>query len=141
LQDCTGKPSLGYGMARWHLRSGRKPTGGRLNTFRKRKRFERGTEFLEPKIGPAKKKTIKGRGKVIKTKLLSVDKINVSYGKNRKKVAKMVTVQNNEANPHYVRRNILTKGAVVKTDMGLVKVTSRPGQDGVVNGILVEENK
>ena len=41
----------------------------------------------------------------------------------------------------YVRRNIITKGAIVKTEAGLVKITSRPGQDGTLNGILVEEKK
>jgi small subunit ribosomal protein S8e len=44
----------------------------------------------------------------------------------------------NPANPHYVRRNIITKGAVIKTELGNAKVTSRPGQDGVVNAALIE---
>jgi len=40
-----------------------------------------------------------------------------------------------------VRRNILTKGAVVKTEIGLAKVTSKPGQDGIVNAVLMKEEK
>jgi small subunit ribosomal protein S8e len=36
-----------------------------------------------------------------------------------------------------VRRNIITKGAVVDTDIGHVKITSRPGQSGALNGIKV----
>ena len=43
----------------------------------------------------------------------------------------------NTANPNYVRRNIITKGAIVETPEGNAKVTSRPGQDGVINGILI----
>jgi len=35
--------------------------------------------------------------------------------------------------------NVITKGAIVKTELGLVRVTSRPGQHGVVNGVLIEE--
>ena len=35
-------------------------------------------------------------------------------------------------------RNILTKGAFVETNLGKVKITSRPGQDGNMNGILIE---
>ena len=43
----------------------------------------------------------------------------------------------NKANPNYVRRNIITKGAIVETSAGKAKVTSRPGQDGVINGVLI----
>jgi small subunit ribosomal protein S8e len=33
--------------------------------------------------------------------------------------------------------NILSKGAFVKTQIGDAKITSRPAQDGIVNGVLV----
>jgi small subunit ribosomal protein S8e len=45
----------------------------------------------------------------------------------------------NGADTNYVRRNIVTKGAIVETDIGQVKVTSRPGMHGVVSGILLED--
>ena len=51
---------------------------------------------------------------------------------------KLLNVIENSANPNYVRRNIITKGAIVETELGHAKVTSRPGQDGVVNGVIVE---
>ena len=51
----------------------------------------------------------------------------------------MVTVLDSPADANFVRRNILTKGAVVDTDKGKVRVTSRPGKDGVINGVLVDE--
>jgi len=54
---------------------------------------------------------------------------------------KIITVEKNPANPHYVRMNVITKGAIVKTEIGSVRVTSKPGQHGVVNGVLIEENK
>jgi small subunit ribosomal protein S8e len=44
----------------------------------------------------------------------------------------------NPADPNYARRNIITKGAVLETSEGRMQVTSRPGQDGQVNGVLVE---
>ncbi len=58
---------------------------------------------------------------------------------NTKKVmkAKILSVEENKANRHYERMNILTKGAIVKTDKGDAKITSRPSQDGIVNGVLV----
>jgi len=43
--------------------------------------------------------------------------------------------------PHYTRMNVITKGCIVNTEIGRVKVTSRPTQHGVVNGILIEEKK
>ena len=50
-------------------------------------------------------------------------------------------VLENPANPHYVRRDIITKGAIVITDIGKARITSRPGQHGVVNAVLIEEEK
>jgi small subunit ribosomal protein S8e len=35
----------------------------------------------------------------------------------------------------------MTRGAVVQTEIGLAKITSRPGQDGVVNAVLVTSEK
>ena len=45
----------------------------------------------------------------------------------------------NPANVNYVRRNIVTKGAVIETSAGRARVTSRPGQDGQINAVLVDE--
>jgi small subunit ribosomal protein S8e len=47
------------------------------------------------------------------------------------------TVEENGANPNYVRRNLLTKGAVIRTEVGRARIISRPGQDGVINAILM----
>jgi len=38
-----------------------------------------------------------------------------------------------------VRMNVITKGAIIETDKGNVKVTNRPGQEGHVQGILIKE--
>ncbi len=51
--------------------------------------------------------------------------------------AKIITVKSNPANPFFARRNITTKGAVIETEVGDAVVTSRPGQDGVVNARLI----
>jgi len=37
-----------------------------------------------------------------------------------------------------LKNKILTKGAIVETDLGDVKITSRPGQQPVLNGVLLE---
>jgi small subunit ribosomal protein S8e len=49
--------------------------------------------------------------------------------------ARVITVRENPANPNYVQRNIITKGAILETDLGLVRVRSPPGQDGVLSGV------
>ena len=50
---------------------------------------------------------------------------------------KIVEVVENSANPNYVRQNIITKGSIIETEKGKAKVTSRPGQHGVVNAVLI----
>lgn len=127
-------------MTQWHLRSKRTPTGALVKRHRKKKKYERGSEFLETKIGERKVKAKRARGGNIKLKLLSVDKVNAADPKTGKtQKVRVIAVKENPANPHYARRNIITKGAIVETEIGLVKITSRPGQDGIVNGVLIEK--
>jgi len=59
-----------------------------------------------------------------------------SSGKAQK--VRIETVEENGANPNYVRRNLLTKGAIIRTEIGRARIVSRPGQDGVINAILIE---
>lgn len=129
-------------MVMWHLRSGRKPTSGRLRRLRKKRRSDRGSEFLEIRIGKEKKKQERVMGGLKKTRLLSSEKANVANPKTGKiQVSKILSVEENSANPHYVRRNIITKGAVIKTELGPARVTSRPGQRGIINAVLIEGKK
>jgi len=129
-------------MAMWHLDSKRKPTGGRLRKNRKKKSFQRGTNFLETKIGANKTKTQATTGGNKKTRLLSAEKANIFDTKTKKiRSVKIISVEENKANPHYIRRNILTKGALIKTELGTAKVTSSPGQHGVINAVLLESEK
>ena len=72
-------------------------------------------------------------------RLLLVDTANVVDPKTKTiKRATILTVKSSPANPNYVQRNIITKGATVMTDMGEAVITSRCGHDGVANAILVE---
>jgi len=129
-------------MTKWHLKSVRTKTGKRLKRLRKKKKFERGNEFLETKIGKRNVKFKRVRGGRIKLKLMSTEMINVADPKTKTvKRTKIISVVKNPANPHYVRRNVVTKGATVKTELGLAKVTSRPGQHGIANAVLIEEKK
>lgn len=120
-------------------RSKRKYTGGKYKQYRKKRIYERGRNFLPLTLGNVRRKKSKVRGGGEKLVLLSGNIINVTDIKSGiTKSAKIKTVIENSANPHFVRRNVITKGAIIETDLGKVKVTSRPGQDGVLNGILIE---
>jgi small subunit ribosomal protein S8e len=108
----------------------------RLN--RKKRRFEIGRELQFPIIDEPSLKLYRVRGAARKVRILSDNQVNV-YDPATKvtKMAKATTVTQNDANPNYVQRNILSKGCVVQTELGLVKILSRPGQHGVLNGILL----
>lgn len=89
-------------------------------------------------MGTGTVKRYRVRGGNQKLRILTAQSINVfDPATKTMKVAKIVTVRENPANPNYVQRNIITKGALVETDLGLVKVRSRPGQDGVLNGVRI----
>ena len=125
---------------RWQGASKRTYTGGKKIASRRKRKFEIGREFAETRIGPTKNKNISTRGGNRKVRLLSDSFINVTNpatGKTERATAETVT--GNTANKHYIRRNIMTKGTIVRTNLGLVRVTSRPGQDGVINAVLLEE--
>ncbi len=130
-------------MAHWHGISRRKPTGGRLkrpNRYRGKRRTEIASEKQFATIGAPVRKTYRKRSGLLTVRILSDEVINVNDpSKGVTKQAKLVTVAESPADVNYVRRNILTKGAVVETDAGMVRLTSRPGKDGVLNGILIDE--
>jgi small subunit ribosomal protein S8e len=123
-------------MGIWQGRSRRKRTGGRLRPIRKKRRFEISRELQHATLGPGTVKKYRVRGANLKLRILTVQTINVfDPATNTMQAARIVTVRENPANPNYVQRNIITKGAILETDLGLVRVRSRPGQDGVLNGV------
>ena len=125
-------------MALWQGKSKRKPTGGRLANSRSKKRFEIGRELQQAKIGETTKKVARARGGSRKDRLLRTDQVSVTDPKSGKSFhSKILEVIENTANPNYVRQNIITKGSVIETEKGKAKVTSRPGQHGVVNAVLI----
>jgi small subunit ribosomal protein S8e len=61
---------------------------------------------------------------------------NPATGETKK--SGILNVEANPANINYVRRNLLTKGAIITTELGRARIVSRPGQDGVVNAVLIQ---
>ena len=73
-----------------------------------------------------------------KYSLLAANQVNVCDKKGKASKVEILNVVGNPANPHLVRRNIITKGAIVETKLGKVRITSRPGQEAALNGVLVQ---
>jgi small subunit ribosomal protein S8e len=119
-------------------RSSRKRTGGRLRPVKKKRKHQLGRERTESKVGEPKLKTLDTRGNTTKTRAIQTDVASVAIDGEVVK-AEIEQVVENEANPNYARRNIITKGAILETSEGQARVTSRPGQDGQVNAVLVDE--
>ena len=123
-------------QAQW--RSHRKPSGGRYHKpYRSKRKFELGRFAADTLLGETKLKKVRTRSAGVKNRLLSANNANVaSKGKIQK--VKILNVIDNPANKFLARRNIITKSAVIVTELGKARVTSRPGQDGVVNAVLLE---
>jgi small subunit ribosomal protein S8e len=119
-------------------RSTRKRTGGRIKPSRNKKRSELGREASETTVGEPRFQTVDARGNGTKTRALSTNVAQVSDG-DATAEAEILGVENNPANVNYKRRNIVTKGAIIETSEGLARVTSRPGQTGQVNAVLVDD--
>ena len=116
----------------------RSPSGARNVANRGKRKSELGRDPAETRVDEKRLRKIRTRGGNEKLRLATANKINLTDVKSGKtQVTDILGVIENDANPNYVRRNIITKGAVVETPEGNAKVTSRPGQDGVVNGILI----
>ncbi len=125
-------------MAIVHGDSDRKKSGGRTRPHSKMKKRNLGGEFAATRLDETATKTKDTRGGSTKIALSSVNTVNVADD-GEVVNADIESVLENPANPDYVRRDIITKGTLLKTSEGKARVTSRPGQNGVLNATLVEE--
>ena len=121
-----------------HARSTKKRTGGRRRPIRKKRKHELGSAPTETRVDEPKLKIEDSHGGTVKFRAVSTDVANVSTG-DETVSATISDVVENPSNPNYVRRNIITKGAIIETSEGRARVTSRPGQDGQVNAVLLDE--
>jgi len=118
-------------------RSPRKRTGGRRRPNHDRKKHELGSEPTETQVGEPKIKTVDARGTGTKVRAIKANAANVAVD-SEVVDAEITDVVENPSDPNYARRNIITRGAIVQTSEGQARVTSRPGQDGQINAVLVD---
>jgi len=129
-------------MTKWHIDRGKKVTGGTIHSHRKKRRFQRGSLPLLTKLDKEKKRIERKRSGLKKIKLSQAEFANVIDPKTKRaKKVKILDVLKNEADPHFVRRGIITKGTIIKTELGEARIVSRPSQHGLVNAIIIEEKE
>lgn len=115
----------------------RKKTGGKRKPHRSKRKFERGGFPVETTIGEKKIKVFRKRGGNIKIAVVSINEANVTDPKTGKtQKAKILRLLKNPSNKDYERRGIITKGSIIETSLGPAIVSSRPGQNGIINAIL-----
>jgi small subunit ribosomal protein S8e len=129
-------------MGLWQGKDNKKPSGGiRRPAFKIKKKAKLGSEPTMTRLGTKDKVildrvrggNVKRRAKIISYAVV----IDKKTGKARKE--KIINILETPANREYARRNIITKGALILVESGKAIVTSRPGQDGIVNAVLLQE--
>ena len=118
----------------------RKHTGGLIKHTRSRRSDEKDSFSVDTLLGDHSIRVKNSRGGNIKVSLVSDNSVNVIDKSNNsiKKVA-ITRVLKNPSNRDYERRRVITRGAILDTELGKVRVLSRPGQSGIIDGILISE--
>ena len=119
------------------MNKGRKKSGGKYIKNKKKKLSENIGQKRIVKIGEEKRKTKRTRGGKKKIFLLKAKFVNVQTKDKIPKV-EIKNVLETPSNRFLSRQNIITKGTIVETELGKVKITNRPTQDGIINGVLIE---
>jgi len=127
-------------MTKWNIDTGKKITGGKIHQHRKKRRFQRISLPVMTRIEKERKWIERKKSGIKKIRLAGAEFANLIDSKTKKMIkVKILDVLRNEADPQSVRRGIITKGAVIKTEIGEARVTSRPSQHGLVNAQLIEK--
>ena len=118
----------------------RKASGGKKKPYRAHRIFEVGRHPVETIEGEQKLKKVSGRAGIEKVKIVRANVVNVSdpeTGKTEK--LEILDVISNPANADYNRRGVITKGTIVRTEKGLARIISRPGQSGALSAVVHKE--
>ena len=119
------------------MNHGRKTTGGKYHSNRKRKWYEHKSQENETSLGETKRKTIRTRGGHTKAILLKSNKANLVIGKKTEQV-EIKNVLQTPQDVFLARENRLIKGAIIETSKGKARITNRPSREGTINAVLAE---
>ena len=125
-------------MARSQSRSKRKYTGKKYKHFRKKRKRELERPPMNTQIGSDKVKIQRVMGGNSKVKIFSTNYVNLTDpNTNKTQKVRIRRFESNQASKDINRRHILTKGAIIETELGKARITSRPGQQGQLNAVLI----
>ena len=131
-------------MPVYHGRDLRKPSGGlRSRGYKVKRKALTGSSPTLTRFSSSDERVVERvTGGNVKVRAVRVTEAVVSDPRTGvAKKAKILRVVETPANREYARRNIIVKGTVIETSMGRAVVTSRPAQDGVVNAVIIREEK
>ena len=118
----------------------RKHTGGLIKHTRSRRSDEKDSFSVDTLLGDHSIRVKNSRGGNVKISLVSDNFVNViDKSNNSIKKGAINRVLKNPSNRDYERRGVITRGAILDTELGKVRVLSRPGQSGIIDGILINE--
>jgi small subunit ribosomal protein S8e len=127
-------------MVLWHKERKRKVSGSFYERWRDKRKHELGRQPAMTKVSDKDVVSkIHIAGTKYKNRALKLSTANV-FDPNSKKFqkAKITKVVENKASRHFARMAVITKGAIIDTELGKAKVTNRPGQEGTINAILIK---
>ncbi|KUO80242.1 MAG: 30S ribosomal protein S8e [Vulcanisaeta sp.] len=123
-------------------RDSKKPSGGyRARPYKvKRKALGGGPPTNTALSDTEVRRIIRVFGGNTKVKAVAVQYANLYIPSERKAVkVRIVRIVETPANRELAKRQVIVKGAIIETERGRAVVTSRPGQDGIVNAVLIEK--
>lgn len=125
-------------MPEWHSdQNKRKITGGKRKAYRTKRRFESGRYTAETQLKERELRVLSARGQTTKLRLLSDTFANITIpSEKRTEKTEILRVVRNPTSADYDRRRIITRGTVIATKLGEAVVSSRTGQDGIINALL-----
>ncbi len=120
------------------MKIGRKITGGKYHTNRKKRLHERDSQSKVSKLGKDKTRLMRSRSGYFKTIVLTSDTANIIDKKGKSKKAKIKNVLETPSNKFLARQNIFVKGAIIETDLGKARITNHPSQEGNIQDELLD---
>jgi small subunit ribosomal protein S8e len=131
-------------MVEWRKKSKRKATGAINNSVNAKTKSlsDRGGLFVKTTVDTDDKRHVeKTRGGNQKVKVTKISNVLVT-DKEKSFKGKVLNVVENNANKHFVRQKVITKGSTIIVEIDgkehNAKVTSRPGQSGQITAILIK---
>lgn len=119
----------------------KKISGGRKRPARGKRKYEMGRfptfTTLSVRERRVKQRVRGGNIKIRLKEALYANVTNPETGESKK--VRILSIESTPSNREFARRGIITKGSIIETEVGLARVTSRPGQDGVINAVLIEK--